>query len=151
MGTLDPTKLTPEQLAPMLRCWAVGMYGVEAAVEMLIAHGYWLERSDFRERCVTADDEAWAPDGTICSIASIDWSAAIDFEPDQQSSDHSVLRLACSIADGHKHTVGLGAEIRYLDTSAVVLAVEAIAHVAGWQDQGTSVLVTGRFEDLPKT
>ncbi|TCO50282.1 hypothetical protein EV646_102356 [Kribbella antiqua] len=150
MANLDPVKLTPDQLAPMLRCWAAGMYGVEAAVEMLIVHAAWLERDDFRRRCVTADDHAWAPDGTICSIASIDWGAAIEFEPDQQSSDHSVLRIACSIADGHKHTVGLGAEIRYLDAAAVVLVVEAIAHVAGWQDKGTSVRITGRFEDVDR-
>ena len=147
MGSLDTIDLTPDQLAPMLRCWAAGMHGVEAAVELLIGHGYWLDRPDFRRRCLTAEDQAWAPDGTICSIASIDWSAAADFEPDEQSSDRSVLRLASSIADGHKHTVGLGREIRYLDPAAVVLVVQAIAHLAGWQDNGVSHRITGRFDD----
>jgi len=148
MARLDPAGLTPSQLPPMLRSWALGMPGVEAAVEILIAHGQWLERPDFRERCMTADDHAWAPDGTICSIASLDWSAVDEFEPDEQSSDRSLLRLACALADGHRHAVGLGSEIRYLDQAAVLLVMEGIAHLAGWPDTGTTARITGRFEDL---
>jgi hypothetical protein len=44
--------LPPDVLAARLRAQAQGAYGAEAAVELLIAHGIWLRRSDFNEQLV---------------------------------------------------------------------------------------------------
>lgn len=133
MAELDTSTLTPAQLAPMLRCWAAGMEKVEAGVDLLIAHRYWLERADFRATCITADDHGWSPDGTICSIATIDWAAVANTAKDTDAppAAGSVLRLACSLADGVKHAVALGKELQNLEPDDVPLVLEAVAHAAG--------------------
>jgi hypothetical protein len=148
MAELDTSTLTPQQLGPMLRCWAAGMENVEAAVELLIAHRYWLERADFKAACVTADDEGWSPDGTICSIATIDWAAvaATAKDTDAPPAAGSVLRLACSLADGLKHAVALGKELQNVDHADVPLILEAIAHTTGWHHSDDVLSVTGGFK-----
>ncbi|MEU4602880.1 hypothetical protein AB0F43_07870 [Kribbella sp. NPDC023972] len=148
MAELDISTLTPQQLGPMLRCWAAGMENVEAGVELLIAHRYWLERADFRASCITADDEGWSPDGTICSIATIDWAAVADTAKDTDAppAAGSMLRLACALADGRTHAVALGKELQNLDRSDVPLILEAVAHTTGWHHTDAPVQVTGTFE-----
>src|SRR5664280_1647946 len=48
-----PTPAAQEpQLSEPLRTWARGIYSDEAAVELLIAHAAFLNRSDFIDRCV---------------------------------------------------------------------------------------------------
>src|SRR5215218_6220857 len=61
MTSIDPTTLTSEELAPMLRAWASGLFPSEAAVELLIAHGVWPHRRDFRFTLVDAVDDGWGP------------------------------------------------------------------------------------------
>ncbi|MFI7061592.1 hypothetical protein ACIBL3_11450 [Kribbella sp. NPDC050124] len=148
MAELDTTTLTPDQLAPMLRCWAAGMENVEAGVELLITHRYWLERGDFRAACITADDHGWSPDGTICSIATVDWDAvtATAKDTDAPPAAGSVLRLACALADGVKHAVALGKELQNLEPSDVPLVLEAVAHTTGRHHADAALRVTGRFE-----
>ena len=148
MAELDTSTLAPEQLAPMLRCWAAGMENVEAGVELLIAHHYWLARADFKATCITADDHGWSPDGTICSIATIDWAAVATTAKDTDAppAAGSVLRLACSLADGLKHAVALGKELQKLEPADVPLVLEAVAHTTGWHHADRTTQVTGRFD-----
>ncbi|MQA06780.1 MAG: hypothetical protein GEV07_30155, partial [Streptosporangiales bacterium] len=40
------------RLLAELRTWAAGDYGIEAAVDLLAAHGTWLDRRDFRDACI---------------------------------------------------------------------------------------------------
>ncbi len=120
MASLDPAALSPAMLAPMLRVWAQGLYGVEAAVELLIAHRHWLSRAD--------------------------WAAAADFQGPATPGDRSILWLACSLADGPELPVALGHEISTLEAEDVILVLNAIAHTAGWHDFGISTRVTGVFE-----
>jgi hypothetical protein len=149
MAELSTATLTPAQLAPMLRCWAASMENVEAGVELLIAHRYWLERDDFRTACISADDHGWGPDGTICSIATIDWAAvaAIAVDTDAPPAEQSMLRITCALADGVKHAVALGKELQNLDEYDVTLVLNAVAHTAGWHSSGHTAHITGRFDD----
>jgi hypothetical protein len=146
MASLDPAALSPAMLAPMLRVWAQGLYGVEAAVELLIAHRHWLSRADFRVRCISASDRGREGEGPYGPIATIDWAAAADFQGPATPGDRSILWLACSLADGPELPVALGHEISTLEAEDVILVLNAIAHTAGWHDFGISTRVTGVFE-----
>ena len=102
MASIDPSTLTPERLAPMLRAWAAGLYAEEAAVDLLIAHRTWLTRRDFLTRLVDVETEAWTPGGIPVPQASIDWDTVAMFTDGgalpASSSETVILRLAASLA-----------------------------------------------------
>jgi hypothetical protein len=99
--TLDPETISPDQLATMLRAWAAGLYTSEAAVELLIAHGQWLARRDFRQALVDAVDDGWGRGGDVVPMASIDWDGVPDFlaqpEVGASSSEVTILKFAASM------------------------------------------------------
>jgi hypothetical protein len=144
MTTVDPTTLTAEELAPMLRAWANGLFASEAAVELLIAHDVWPRRRDFLFTLVDAIDDGWGPRGTVVPMASIDWDRVEAFLVSVQASrsEMSVLRLAASLAGAtvsrplHDSTAGL-------DETNITLVLNAIAHRCGWHERGTTGLITG--------
>src|SRR3954451_15204062 len=115
MTSIDPTTLTSEELAPMLRAWASGLFPSEAAVELLIAHDVWVHRRDFLFTLVDAVDDGWGPRGTVVPMASIDWDRVEAFlvSAPASTSEISVLRLAASLAGAttsrplHDATAGL--------------------------------------------
>ena len=62
-------------LQTALRACAAGLYPLEAGVDLLIAHAWLLDRSDFRDRFVHHGISI--TDG-ITDMAEIDWAAAIN-------------------------------------------------------------------------
>ena len=144
--TIDPTTLTPDELAPMLRAWAGGLYTCEAAVELLIHHETWLRRRDFRFTLVDAVIDGWGPEGVVEPMASIDWDrveAFLDVAPASRS-EASILRIAASLAGAQ--TNGCLRELTTsLDDVNSALVLDAFARRFGWHERGRTQLVTGAF------
>ena len=96
-----PMTATPKavtEVAHLLRTHAAGLLAQTAAVDLLIAHRYWLTRAGFTARFVhpvTTDDGrhigAW-----------IDWAAAVTAlehaELPCSASEATMLRIAASLA-----------------------------------------------------
>ncbi|MGI5206183.1 hypothetical protein ACQEU6_32005 [Spirillospora sp. CA-108201] len=62
------------QLARRLRRYAQGTCAELAAVELLIVHGFWLTRADFRSRFIDRDDD---PDVCDEALAWVMWDQAV--------------------------------------------------------------------------
>jgi hypothetical protein len=150
MPTIDPTRLTPLDLAPMMRAWAAGLYPSEAAVGLLIAHGHWLRRGDFLTRLVDAVDDGWGPRGSVLPMAAVDWDAVPGFveQAPASSSELAVLKFAASLA-GHPVPGSLLEHTASLDDANGRHALDALAHRFGWHERGTVHLVTGQQADAP--
>jgi hypothetical protein len=144
--TLDPETISPDQLATMLRSWASGLYASEAAVDLLIAHGTWLARRDFRHALIDAVDDGWGRGGDVEPMASIDWDAVSEFleRPDvgASSSEITILKLAASMA-GARNSDSLMEITGSLDETNSRLVLDALAHRFGWHERGTKLTVTG--------
>ena len=99
MAEIDASQLTPSELEPMLRVWAQGVQSLEAANELIIKHGTWLARADFRRECVTAVDQGMHR-GQRVPMAAISWQRSARFleTAPASRSESNVLRLACSLA-----------------------------------------------------
>jgi hypothetical protein len=95
-----------EDLGTLLRESAVGGFAFQAAVELLVEHGFWLEQTDFVAQVITIHADGHA---------TVDWGEAWAFsdQADEPESEQCVLRMACSFADPSLQ-VGLG-EVRCLD------------------------------------
>ena len=148
MTSIDPTTLTADELAPMLRAWASGMFASEAAVELLIAHDVWPRRRDFLFTLVDAVDDGWGPRGSVVPMAAIDWDRVEAFlvSAPASRSEISVLRCAASLA-GAAVNVPLHDATAALDETNSALVVNAIAHRCGWHQRGTSRLINGTLEE----
>ena len=146
MATVNTEHLPPDQLASMLRAWASGLYSGEAAVELLIAHGAWLARRDFRVGLVDAVDDGWGRRGAVVPMAAIGWDVVADFldqpEVGASTSEVSILRLAASLA-GARGPTSLMELTGTLDDTNAALVLDALAHRFGWHESGTTHLVTG--------
>jgi len=141
---VDPTTLTADELAPMLRAWASGMFASEAAIELLIAHDVWPRRRDFLFTLVDAIDDGWGPRGSVVPMAAIDWDRVEAFlvSAPASRSEISVLRCAASLA-GAARTVPLHDATAGLDETNTTLVLNAIAHRCGWHERATAQLITG--------
>ena len=148
MTSIDPTTLTADELAPMLRAWASGMFASEAAVELLIAHDVWPRRRDFLFTLVDAIDDGWGPRGSVVPMAAIDWDRVEAFlvSAPASRSEISVLRCAASLA-GAAVNVPLRDATAALDETNSALVLNPIAHRCGWHERGTSRLITGTLEE----
>lgn len=142
MTVLDPTTLTPSELAPMLRAWAEGVPSQEAAAILVISHGVWLKRRDFLRECVVAVDHG-VYRGTRVPMAAIDWrrTAAFLEQAPASRTETAVLRLACSI--GGVDTGALGDLTAGLDPANTARVLDALAHGAGWHRRGFRYTVDG--------
>jgi hypothetical protein len=72
VGRLVECTPAPAAASPAaLRAAADGIYALEAATGLIVAHSAWLERNDFTSRFIKH--------GTTCDtpMAAIDWDAAI--------------------------------------------------------------------------
>jgi hypothetical protein len=137
MPTIDPTRLTPADLAPMLQAWAGGLLPSEAAVGLLIAHGYWLRRTDFLTRLVDAVDDGWGPRGAVTPMAAIDWPNVTAFSTQvaASSSELTILRLAASLA-GVVVPYSLLELTSGLDKTNQGHVLDALAHRFGRHENG---------------
>ena len=151
MPTLDPETISPDQLATMLRAWASGLYAGEAAVDLLIAHGTWLARRDFRQALVDAVDDGWGRGGGVEPMASIDWDAVGHFlerpEVGASASEVCILKLAASMAGARGPS--LMEFTASLDEANARLVLDALAHRFGWHERGISHTVTGHVGRVP--
>jgi hypothetical protein len=114
--------MTAPSLPAELRAGAEGLYALEAAAGLIIAHGTWLDRDDFT--CFIHHDAA---------IAAIDWEAAVATLENgglpASGGERRMLRLAASLAD--QAPVSLGEAITGIDNHNVGLLVRAVFHASG--------------------
>ncbi|MGW0192015.1 hypothetical protein [Nonomuraea sp. NPDC003201] len=126
------THPTSFELAEAARAWARGSYAMEAAVELLIQHGVWLHRADFRRYAID-----YVPaTRTRPSYAVIDWQAAHTALSAGRlpccGSEAAILRIALSLADSLP--VELRPIITGLDLTNIRRVLAAIAHANGDRD-----------------
>jgi hypothetical protein len=115
--------MTARPLTAALRAAAEGLYSLEAAAGLIIAHGTWLGRDDFARFIHHGN-------GT----AAIDWEAAISALdagglPGGSGGEKRMLRLAASLAD--QAPVSLGDAVTGIDDANVGLLLKAIRHASG--------------------
>jgi hypothetical protein len=119
----------PDPLARALRRQAQGLYCREAAVELLIAHQTWLRRTEFTRQFVHLDDGLFEGQ----TMAVIDRAQAIAALQAGRlacsGSEHQILRLAASLADGIP--IDLRAALTGLDDTNRDLVATAILHASG--------------------
>ena len=149
MIQVHPSQLTVHERAVGLRAWPSGSWGTEAAVELLVRHGYWLDRDDFLHAAVWCPqvDDAEADLVRVDPFVGIDWALATAFAagpPPASGTDLGVLRVAISVAS-HRQLLALTDELAGLDEATMRLILTAIGHAAGWHEQGVAALVDGRF------
>jgi hypothetical protein len=115
--------MTTTSLPAALRAAAEGLYALEAATGLIIAHGTWLDRHDFSSRFIYH--------GT--RTAAVDWEAAVAAldagELPGSGGEKRMLRLAASLAD--HATVSLGEAITGIDERNVGLLISAVLHASG--------------------
>ena len=119
--------MTAPSLHAALRAGAEGLYALEAATGLIIAHGTWLARGDFG--CFIHHG---------AGTAAIDWEAAIDAldagRLPSSGGERRMLRLAGSLAD--RAPVSLGEAVTGIDERNVGLLVMAIRHASGRRQFG---------------
>jgi hypothetical protein len=122
--------MTTPALHAALRAYAEGLLPVEAGVELLIHHGTFLRRNDFRDRFV--DQDTSITDG-VTALAAVDWTAAIAAlnigHLPCSGGERRMLRLAASLAGGI--LVDLHDTLTGLDDRNIELTVDAILHATG--------------------
>ncbi len=114
--------MTASSLPAALRAAAEGLYTLEAAAGLIIAHGTWLSRDDFAR---------FIHHGT--GTSAIDWEAAISAldagELPSSAGEKRMLRLAASLAD--RAPVSLGDAITGIDERNAGLLIKSVRHASG--------------------
>ena len=114
--------MTAPPLPAALRASAEGLYAIEAATGLIIAHGTWLGRDDFARFIHHGP-------GT----AAIGWAAAIGAldvgELPSSAGEKRMLRLAASLAD--RAHVSLGDAVTGIDERNLSILVSAVLHAGG--------------------
>jgi hypothetical protein len=122
--------VTALALQTALRACAAGLHSLEAGVDLLIAHAWLLDRSDFPDRFVHHGI-------SITDMAEIDWAAAINAldtsELPCSGGEGRILRLAASLASGI--AVDLRDAVTGLDHRNINRLVNAILHASGQRQQ----------------
>jgi hypothetical protein len=120
---------SPSRLATALRHQARGVYCFEAAAELLIAHRFWLQRTDFTAHFVHV--RKGLIDGR--AMALIDWPGAITALQTGllpcSGGEHRILRIAASLADGIP--VDLQDVLTGLDDTNLDLVAATVLHAGG--------------------
>jgi hypothetical protein len=114
--------MTASPLPAALRAGAQGLYALEAATGLIIAHGTWLARDDFR--------------GFIyhgAGTAAVDWEAVTRAlnagELPSSAGESRLLQLAASLAG--QAPVILGDVVTGLDDRNIQMLVRAVLHASG--------------------
>jgi hypothetical protein len=122
-------------LAAALRAHAEGLFCLQAAVELLIGHQWWLFRDDFLSRFVRLVP-ASAGNGVRAVVA---WRAAARAVGAGRlfcsDSEARVLRIAASLTEGVP--VDLGMCLSNLDDTNIGLVADAVRRAGGRGAAGT--------------
>jgi hypothetical protein len=125
---------SPITLAIALRHQAEGVYCLEAAAELLIAHQTWLRRADFTSEFIQIGP------GLIDKrpMAVVDWPAAITtlqagYLP-CSGGEHRILLIAASLAEGIP--VDLSEVLTGLDEANLDLIAATVLHAGGHRPLG---------------
>jgi len=114
--------MTAPSLPAELRAGAAGLYALEAAAGLIIAHDAWLTREDFT---------CFIQHGT--GTAAIDWEAAVAILETgglpSSGGERRMLWLAASLAG--QAPVILGDAITGIDNRNIGLLVKAVLHASG--------------------
>jgi hypothetical protein len=114
--------MTAPSLPTALRAGAQGIYALEAAAGLVIAHGTWLDRDDFRCFIYLGPE-----------TAAINWEAVIrslaDGELPSSAGESRVLQLAASLAG--QAPIVLGDAVTGLDDRNIQVVVSAVLHASG--------------------
>lgn len=113
--------MTTTSLPAALRAAAEGLYAIEAATGLFIAHGTWLHREDFSSRVIYHGTRK-ATVGGEAAVAALDAG-----ELPGSGGERRMLRLAASLGD--HATVSLGEAITGIDERNVGLLISVIAAV----------------------
>ncbi|MDN5933458.1 MAG: hypothetical protein L0I24_20735, partial [Pseudonocardia sp.] len=105
---MNAAELTTTELVKRLRAWAEGYQPAVAAVELLIAHGTWLQKDAFLD-CVEIADSTVS--GT--PMAAVDWSQLSANPGPCSSGEHAVMVIAASL--GGSAAVELGSALTSVD------------------------------------
>ncbi|MFC5996902.1 hypothetical protein ACFQE5_22080 [Pseudonocardia hispaniensis] len=129
---MNAAEVPTGQLVAGLRAHAAGDLTAVAAVELLIAHGHWLDRAPFRELT------EWWPGDEHPAFAAPDWGRLdnLAHHPHGQparlgpvfdtGSELGVLKVACSLAAGW-----LGETVTSCDRTNVRLLAAAVLAAGG--------------------
>ena len=122
--------MTTPTLHTALRAYAEGLLPAEAGVELLVFHGTFLRRNDFRDRFV---DQHTSIADRVTVLAAVDWAAAVAAldvgHLPCSAGERRILRLAASLAGGVP--VDLHDTVTGLDDRNIELTVNAIHHATG--------------------
>jgi 8-oxo-dGTP diphosphatase len=124
-GTMTTSAAGDPPITGPLRAWARGIYPDEAGVELLIAHGVFLDRADFTSRFISTPGDGH-------ELAVIDWPAAIAALDDSlpcSGSENRMLRLAASLAGDMP--VSLRDALTGIDHHGIQLVIDAVLHASG--------------------
>ncbi|HEX9540367.1 MAG TPA: hypothetical protein VGA04_19575 [Streptosporangiaceae bacterium] len=121
----------PERLTAMLRAGARGLFVEEAAVELVLRHGYWAGREDFTGRFVREQSGPELAGDQLAAV--IDWRGAVEGlergELACSGSELSVLKIAASLAAGCP--VSLRLVLGGFDHVNITLVAGAVLHANG--------------------
>jgi hypothetical protein len=115
--------LSGEELAGALRHQARGCPGAEAAVELVIRHGYWIDRPAFRDHV----DAHPSLDRTDEVMACVDWARLAAQPLPGPTEAQTVLAVAGALAG--RSGPGL-ATIGSLPSETLRLVLRAVLHAA---------------------
>lgn len=138
---MHPIDLTEQQLAAALRANANGLYFDEAAVELLVAHGTWLRRKDFRTFVTYTPPEECVGDAPH-GMAHVDWEKVVRAQWAATNSAIQMLHVAASLMTS-QDPWPLSELLASLDDTNTTLVLQAIAHAKGWHESGRTAVITG--------
>jgi hypothetical protein len=141
-GELGASSLSTDELVAALRAGGRGLYSSEAALELIVAHDFWLRRPDFR-RFVGVTLRL---DGTGV-LAHIDWPAVADANLPSSGSEAAILRLACEVAAVPTDS-SIQELVSGLDETNLVLALRAILHASRGAGAAPLLVAPWPLEDL---
>ncbi|MBO2465754.1 hypothetical protein [Actinomadura violacea] len=127
----QPQRYDLSGLATGLRAHAQGLCAELAAVELLIAHRFWLSRADFRDRFISTDREN--PDEA--ASAWVDWIGAAAAMSSGRlvcsSGEAAVLHIAIALATGGPFSTSV---LTCLDRANFALVITATVRASGRTD-----------------
>jgi ABC-type cobalamin/Fe3+-siderophores transport system ATPase subunit len=130
----------PDDLAARLTAWAQGVYGTEAAVQLVVEHDAWLRRDGFAHHTLIQLDE----DDVDDAVVAIDWPALAKWADDApaSSSEHQIMAIALSLA-GEPRPEPLNELIAGLDATNTTRVLNAVARCAGWAARHHAARIDG--------
>jgi len=116
-----------EELAEALSFGAQGLPGDEAGIGLLVSHGTYLARNDFRRFLDPVDDSG---------MIWVDFEGVLSAELPSTKSEHRLLLLAAEM-HGRKTDVSLVHLLSGHDRHTASLILLAVAHVLGLDEDVT--------------